>query len=380
MISFQPTEEEQAFFQVARSLAVEKIRPAARECEKRRTVSVDLSDRVDELGLSALELPESWGGLELPLLSQAIIWQGLSYGDLGVIQGLPGAGEASSLFRLSSEHRVWHRYREMAKGGWPTVAWIDEAEQKEPLKEAIRVRRRGSGYIVDGVSSPVRLASKADWAVIAARDEEEETVLLALDERVWEIEEGDIRLGLLAAGIARLRFAEVYAGPEQLVACGSEADALLNRVRARNQVIEAAKEVGLMEAALDYTIEYTAGRKAFGQEIAKFQGVSFTIAEMAFACRGAKWLVWQAAFAVDRGDEQANGFAWRSLARAHRSLRYVTDQAVQMLGGHGYVQEYPAEKWMRDAQAQVMLYGRERDWLIRRGEQLLGKRKERVAP
>ncbi len=130
VISFQPTEEEQAFFQVARSLAVEKIRPAARECEKRRTVSADLSDRVDELGLSALELPESWGGLELPLLSQALIWQGLSYGDLGVIQGLPGAGEASSLFRLSSEHRVWHRYREMAKGGWPTVAWIDEAEQK----------------------------------------------------------------------------------------------------------------------------------------------------------------------------------------------------------------------------------------------------------
>ncbi len=51
-----------------------------------------------------------------------------------------------------------------------------------------------------------------------------------------------------------------------------------------------------------------------------------------------------------------------------------------MLGGHGYVQEYPAEKWMRDAEAQVMLYGRETDWLIRRGEQLLGKRKERVAP
>nr|WP_216366345.1 acyl-CoA dehydrogenase family protein [Geobacillus sp. BMUD] len=380
VISFQPTEEEQAFFQVARSLAVEKIRPAARECEKRRTVSADLIARVNELGLSAFELPELWGGLELPLLSQAIIWQGLSYGDLGVIQGLPGAGEASSLFRLSSEHRAWHRYREIAKGGqWPTVAWVDEAEQKEPLKQPIRVRRRGSGYVVDGVSSPVRLASKADWVVIAARDEEE-TVLLALDERVWEIEEGDIRLGLLASGIARLRFAEVYAGPEQLVARGPEADAWLNRVRARNQVIEAAKEVGLMEAALDYTIEYTAGRKAFGQEIAKFQGVSFTIAEMAFACRGAKCLVWQAASAVDRGDEQADGFAWRALACAHRSLRYVTDQAVQMLGGHGYVQEYPVEKWMRDAEAQVMLYGRERDWLIRRGEQLLSERKERVAP
>src|SRR5699024_10724781 len=136
------------------------------------------------------------------------------------------------------------------------------------------------------------------------------------------------------------------------------------------------KEVGLMEAALDYATEYTATRKAFGKEIAKFQGVSFRIATMAMETRLTNHLVWQAALSADEEDKAAEGNSLRALYRAHRSLRYVTDSAVQMLGGHGFVRDFPVEKWMRDAQAQVSLYGREREFLIKRGKQLIGSAKE----
>jgi len=125
-----------------------------------------------------------------------------------------------------------------------------------------------------------------------------------------------------------------------------------------------------MEAALDYATQYTAERKAFGQEIAKFQGVSFKIAKMVMETRIVNHLTWDAAIKADENSKAAFGLALSALHRAHKGVRFVTDAAVQLLGGHGFVQEFPVEKWMRDAQAQVSLYGRERDLLIKRGEEL----------
>src|SRR5699024_11882159 len=106
-------------------------------------------------------------------------------------------------------------------------------------------------------------------------------------------------------------------------------------------------------------------------EVAKFQGVSFRVASMTMETRMANHLVLEAAVKTDENDPAAERLSLRALHRAHRSLRYVTDSAVQLLGGHGFVQDFPAEKWMRDAQAQVLLYGRENEYLLQRGEQLV---------
>lgn len=91
-----------------------------------------------------------------------------------------------------------------------------------------------------------------------------------------------------------------------------------------------------------------------------------------------KSLVWQAAKATDDGHSNAEGYAFSTMFTAHKGVRFVTDSAVQLLGGHGYVQEYPVEKWMRDAQAQVILYGREREFLTRRGDQILVESEKKV--
>ena len=84
-------------------------------------------------------------------------------------------------------------------------------------------------------------------------------------------------------------------------------------------------------------------------------------------------LVLQAALHIDEGRPQAAYSALHALARAHHAVRFVSNNAVQLLGGSGFVQEYPVEKWMRDAQAQVMLYGREADLLLDAGERLVAE-------
>ncbi|WP_304459648.1 acyl-CoA dehydrogenase family protein, partial [Alicyclobacillus sendaiensis] len=201
-----------------------------------------------------------------------------------------------------------------------------------------------------------------------------EAILAYLDRTVadWAEDAGDVRLGLLAAHIGRVRFDGLVVRPEDVLLRGDEAEQVIRTALTRLAVREAAKCVGVMRAALEYTVEYTSQRKAFGQEIPKFQGVSFTVADMAIETEAARNLVWQAAHAVDSRGAGAAREAARALAYALRSARFVTNQGVQMLGGAGYLQEYPVEKWMRDVQAQAILYGRELEWFERAGLRALG--------
>ena len=380
MISFQPTDEEQSFAEMALDFAIKHIRPNARLCEKERTVISDIAQKAVELGFSTLELPESWAGLELPLISQVQIWQALSYGDLAVVQGIPGAGDAASLIRLDPDALPLQAYKDLGMGrdSWPPVAFIDVLNRERLYKSDLTLTPSDSGYVLNGTSPPVIQARTAESAAIAAVDDQGEAAVLWLNHGGWQVKEGDFRLGLLAAGLGRLSFNEYHVGAEEVIARGQAALELMKKVENRIRVLQAAKEVGLMEAALNYVVEYTAGRKAFGQEIAKFQGVSFTVADMAFETAASRHLVWQAALKVEEDPSDPLGTSLSALYRAHKAMRFVTDSAVQLLGGHGFVQEYPAEKWMRDAQAQTVLYGREKDLLMRRGEQILETAKEEI--
>ncbi|WP_164667964.1 acyl-CoA dehydrogenase family protein [Virgibacillus doumboii] len=380
MISFRPTDEEISFTQVAKNIAKARVRPLARNCEENREVDQSLINELAELGFLSLELPEDWEGLELPMITQVQLEQALSYGDLGIVQGLPGAGDIASLIRLLPESQVLiaDKARLTNKG---TTAFVDMVNTEEPWNSQLTIHENDDGYYIKGSSQPVRLAANAEYVAVAAKDSQGKSVILWLnDSNDWLVEQGDYRLGLLAAGIGRFSFNRVELPRSRVLAEGKSADELLQKVLTRTRILHAAKEVGLMEAALDYATEYTAERKAFGREIAKFQGVSFRIASMAMETRVAQHLVREAAVKADEQNELAEGLALRALNRAHRSVRYVTDSAVQLLGGHGFVQEFPAEKWMRDAQAQVSLYGREKDLLAHRGAQLIAGEQEVTVP
>src|SRR5699024_6867408 len=157
---------------------------------------------------------------------------------------------------------------EIVEGEQPTIAFIDATNIEEPWGDSLSIRPGNSGYQLHGTSLPVRLASSAEYLVIAATDTEGEQVLLWLDKGSrWEVEEGDYRLGLLASGIARLTVNQIDVAKRHILAKGEKATELITQIQTRLQILHAAKEVGLMEAALHYATEYTAERKAFDQEI-----------------------------------------------------------------------------------------------------------------
>ncbi len=379
MISFEPTDEEKAFTEVACKLGREDIRRSARENEQKGFVHHELIDQVNHLGFLTMEEPDSLGGMQLPLISQVQILEALCSGDLGTVQGFPGLGDGASVIRIIGDRQIHEEQRHFGKDKSCTIAFIEEAAE-EMAQSRLKLTKTSNAYMLHGKSKPVRLGKIATHLIIGIKDDTGDTTLFWLDKshNKWEVETCDNRLGLREAQIARISFDEVSFSENQVIAIGNNAENILKQANTRIYILQAAKQLGLMQAALDYATEYTAERKAFQQPIAKFQGVSFRIAKMVTEVKMLKSLVWQAAKATDDGHSNAEGYALSTMVAAHKGVHFVTDSAVQLLGGHGYVQEYPVEKWMRDAQAQVILYGREREFLTRRGDQILVETEKKV--
>ncbi len=371
MVSFKPSDEEMAFIHVAKDFAMEFIRPAARETERNRKVSEEIVKKLGEIGMDKLELPESFGGMELPILSQVQILEELAYGDLDTVQGLPGAGESAAFIREAGDHPAFTSYKKACQAGSvPTIAFC------HPNQPKLTISQLEDSYSITGETVPLRMGKYADYVLLLGKEQNGEEVIIWLEngpDTPFKPVDGDYRLGLLSAGFASLSFQNVIASKGAVLARGSEASKLASRAMSRIRVMEAAKEVGVTSGALDYTVDYTASRKAFGSEIAKFQGVSFNVAQMAIHVKGARHLVLYAAKQIDEGAADAAFHSIQALKNAHRSVRFVTDSAVQLLGGHGYVQDHPVEKWMRDGQAQVAWLEQERDLNVYAGDWLLNK-------
>src|SRR5699024_812655 len=142
-------------------------------------------------------------------------------------------------------------------------------------------------------------------------------------------------LGLINAEIGTVTFNEQII-KNVIIAKGEEAEEVVKQAEMRMHVLQAAKQVGLMQAAIEFATEYIATRENVGQEIAKFQAVSLRIKKMIIEEQVTENFVQEAASAIDNFDSLAYQKQLKTIPQAHRAVKYITDSAVQLLGGHGF--------------------------------------------
>jgi alkylation response protein AidB-like acyl-CoA dehydrogenase len=123
------------------------------------------------------------------------------------------------------------------------------------------------------------------------------------------------------------------------------------------QVTQAALAVGVSRAALEYSRDYAKEREAFGMKIAQKQAIAFMLAEMVTEIEASRLLTWEAAWKLDVGEADAHIAAYLAATGAAEMAMMVTDRAVQILGGHGYIRDHPVERWMREARGFASLTG-----------------------
>jgi alkylation response protein AidB-like acyl-CoA dehydrogenase len=333
MIDLSLDPELELLRETARQFGAERLRPRAREFEAARGVDDAARRAFAEIGLAAAAWPESLGGAGLGALARALVLEELAAADAGAALALDPLGPAfHALAELGEEAALQGLAAPLLErpGARAVLAWNGESR--------VELRAGHASGVLPWVP-----ADRVDLLVLLDRDS-----AAVID---GGIARSELRgAALRAAGASELRLERA---PVRAWWVNPRA-ARRALARARHDV--ASLLVGVMRAAAEFSRAYALERVAFGRPIAHHQALAFLIADMATAVDATRLLVQEAACALDRGEE-ADALCATAFAEAAEQAMFVTPNAVQILGGHGFMQDYPVEKWMREARALGLLFG-----------------------
>jgi acyl-CoA dehydrogenase len=365
LIDFEPTEEQQLIVDTVRHFAANEVRPKAHECAEARTLPDAVLNQAHALGLVANALPEAWGGGgERSAVTGALVCEELAHGDLSIALAILSPSLlAYPVAEFGSEEQkrslLPHFSGERFVPG--SLAIAEPRVRWDAFAPETRARRAGDGFVLSGEKCFVPwLEGAPSVLVIADADGEADGFLVPRDvdglvvtpERHMGLEAlptVELALdGVRVPASARLGGEAAGAAPGAPSRPGGAGASPVRTVINRGRVGLAAAAVGVARASYEIARDYAKERHAFGAPIATKQAIAFKLADMAIEIDGARLLVWEAAWKLDRG-EDATREATLASQQVQRTSLAVADGAVQVLGGHGYIRDYLPEMHLRNA-------------------------------
>jgi len=348
MYSFEPSDEQKMLIDAVARYAASDLRPAAHDAEEEKEMPVKLINKGWELGVLQASIPEAYGGFgDRSAVTGVLAAEEMAYGDLA---GALAIG-TPSLFALSillagSEEQKQKYLMPVIEAEWKpyTAALMEPAFDFDPNELKTTAKAAGGEYILDGLKTYVPYAAQAEALVIFA-NLEGKTKGFIIPKGSAGLTVGEEREKLL--GLNALPFYSVKLEGVKV----PEADLLpgdFAPVLDASRVALASMAVGVARAAFDYSLNYAKERDVFGVKVAQKQAIAFMLAEMRTEIEASRLLTWEAAWMLDAGKEDASKQAYLAQTGAADMVMMVTDRAVQILGGHGYIRDHPVELWMRN--------------------------------
>jgi len=361
MVNFKPTEEQELIRETVTGFAREVLRPPAHEIDERGAVPDAIVERGWELGLVQNSIPEAFGGYgnDRSAVRSAIKLEELAYGDLALALHLLTPRLLTIPLVVAGTDAQRARWLPRFTGDRFAVGTAAYAEPQWDFGApsfTTSAERQGGDWVLNGKKCLVPLAHQAEAILVyasapdgpAAFVVEPATRGLAIGER--ELNMGVKALHTFPVTLDGVRVpAANRLGGEEPVA---DVQALVDAGRAA----VAALGVGLAHAAFDRARDYAKERHAFGMAIARKQAIAFKLADMAIEIDAMRLIAWEAAWKLDRGEPATRECA---LAKqyASQSALTVADNALQVLGGHGYIRDHPVELWLRNARGLAVFDG-----------------------
>ncbi len=357
MIDFELSEEQQMIRDSVGAFAREKIRPAARPSDESGAIPAALIAEGWQFGFVSGAIPEKFGGGGDPrsAVTGAIVAEELGFGDLSIaLQMLAPRLFAFPIVEMGTDEQCAKYLKRFAGADFAaaTAAVMEPRFDFDLSAQQVSAKRDLDGFILNGSKCCVPLAAESDSILVyAATDASKgfagvDGFIVPRGAAGVTVSDREKNMGLKALATYELWLKD----------CRVEADARLggdrgidfSRLMSESRVALAAMGVGVMNAAFEYARDYAKERKAFGVPIATKQAIAFMLADMAIEIDAARLLAWEAAFKLDQGgDALKESYLAKNYVAA--SALKVTDNGVQVLGGHGYIREHPVEMWLRNA-------------------------------
>jgi hypothetical protein len=350
-------EDDQFLVETLHDFAEAEIRTAARDAEHAGSVPEAAWQMLHQMGIAA-PVPESFGGQDVPSLATSLrIAEELAWGDPGIARAILAGGHAALVVSACGTPAQQQQLLPRFAGERPLRACVLLAEGfgRQPSECTTKAIRKNTGWSLHGTKAGVLHAAKAELSVVIAREGEAGPLAAFVVEgtpRGWSILRDDGQAGMLgleAAPTAWVQLDGVEVGEEARLEGGLS----LARALARIRLGHGATLIGCARASKEFASDYANERVAFGRPISSFQGVSFLIADRDMAIDAARMELFDAAdeIAVCEDPLAIETITRGALDRCAQVALEATRDGVQILGGHGFIREYPVERWYRAAGA-----------------------------
>lgn len=350
-------EEQRMLLDMVREVAQEKIAPRAAAIDQAGEYPWDIKDALAKLDLLALPFPEEYGGTGTDLLTICMVIEEIAKvcatSSLIIATQSLGSLPISLAGTPEQKNRYFPR---LASGEWVAAFGLTEpGAGSDAAAMRTRAVREGDEYVINGSKHFITNAGVAHVNTIFAMTDSSKGVkgisafVVEADRPGFAVGKIEHKMGIRGSRTGELVFSDCRIPAENLL--GKEGDgfkiAMMTLDRSRPEV--AAQAVGIAQGAVDFACRYAKERIQFGAPISSLQAIQFMLADMATSVQAARLLVYEAAEAIDRGDKNLSILSAMAKCFAGDTAMRVTTDAVQVLGGYGYMTEYPVERMMRDA-------------------------------
>ncbi len=356
MISFSLTEEQEALKAMAREFAEKEMKPKAAKYDEGHEFPEEVMKKAFEVGFLTCKIPEEYGGEGLSDIDTVIVSEELAGGCAGMYTTMMVNALAYTPIILfgTDEQKKKFLTPHTEKMSFASFCLTEREAGSDAGALKTTAKKVGSEYVINGSKCFISNAGIANLYVVFANSKPEKGMrgmsafIVPRETSGLTIGKVEDKMGQRASNTAEVIFEDVKVPEENLLGKEGIGFVIAMKTLDKTRAPVGAAGVGVAKAALQYAIDYAKTRIQFGKPIALFQHIAFQIAQMAMEINAARLLVWHAAWLLDQGKPCGKESAMAKAYGSDVAMR-VTTESLQILGGYGYMKDYPMEKLMRDA-------------------------------
>lgn len=350
------TEQHEAIREMTHQFAENEIRPVANELDESERFPAEIFKKMADLGLFGISTPEEWGGAGCDVLSYAIVMEELSRGYSAIADQCGLVELISTLLTQYGTEAQKEKYlRPLLKADLRCAYGLTEPEAGSDLANLRTTAvRDGAGWRLNGSKIWINNAPVCDFALVLTRTDKEaghrgmSIFIVERDYPGFRSGPKEHKLGQRASQVGALEFDNVPLPAEALLGPENRGFHIMMSILEKGRVGIGALAVGIVQAALDASVEYAKMRRQFGKTIGEFQGVQWMLADMAKDLTAARLLVHNAATKLDSGQSAATESSMAKCFAADAAVMHSCN-AVQIFGGSGYIRGFEVERLYRDS-------------------------------
>ncbi|QSQ15611.1 acyl-CoA dehydrogenase family protein [Myxococcus landrumensis] len=363
-MNLELTETQKLIRETARKFARERVAPLARELDRQERFPTEIFKELGELGLLGVNIPAQYGGSEAGAVSYALAMMEMAAADASTSVAMAVTNMCAELINAFGTEAQREKYVTRLVSGEAVAGSFALSEPhagSDPGAMLTSAVRRGDSWVINGSKQWITSGAHAGVLVVWARtavtgNKGLSCFIVEGGTKGLHIGRHEDKMGLRSSNTVALTFEDCVIPAENLLGAEGQGFRLAMVALDGGRIGIASQACGVARAALEASVSYVKDRKAFGQAIGEFQGPRFMLADMKTQIDAAELLTLRAAYMKDQKQPFTREASMAKLFASETSNR-VCDKAVQLHGGYGYIDEFPVERYFRDARVQTIYEG-----------------------